>query len=152
MGQLNVLYLILIFLSSAILGDALNYLIGSKLGKWAISKGIVSSSYIAKTEKFYAKYGGKTVVLARFVPIIRTFAPFVAGVGSMPYDKFAFYNIAGALIWVGLFVGGGFLFGGLPFVQKNFTLVVLGIVAVSIIPVILEVVQARKEDIREDGS
>ena len=145
MGKLNLGYLFLIFLTSAILGDAVNYLIGSKLGKWAIDKGLVSSSYITKTEKFYQKYGGKTVVLARFVPIIRTFAPFVAGVGSMPYESFAFYNVAGAVIWTTLFVGAGFLFGGLPFVQKNFTLVVLGIVAVSIVPVIVEVIQAKKE-------
>ncbi|MEW5308258.1 MAG: hypothetical protein WDW38_000231 [Sanguina aurantia] len=145
MGRLDVTILMGVFIVSAVLGDAVNYAVGNKLGGWAVQKNIVKEEYIAKTEAFYSKYGAKTVVLARFVPIIRTFAPFVAGVGSMPYSTFAAYNVGGAVLWSVLFVGGGFFFGNLPFVQKNFTLVVLGIVVVSVVPVILEVLQAMKE-------
>ncbi len=101
--------------------------------------------YIEKTEKFFAKHGAKTIVLARFVPIVRTFAPFVAGVGSMPYKEFGTYNVGGALLWTILFCGAGYLFGNLPVVQHNFTLVVLAIVLVSVVPVVLEIVQATKE-------
>ncbi|GIL42354.1 hypothetical protein Vafri_355 [Volvox africanus] len=145
MGQLDVGVLCGVFIVAAIIGDAVNYAVGAKIGQAAVSRGIVSREHIAKTEKFYEKYGGKTVVLARFVPIVRTFAPFVAGIGSMPYGKFAWYNVAGALLWTFLFVGAGFFFGNLPFVRKNFTLVVLAIVAVSVLPVIYELWVARRE-------
>ncbi|PNH12013.1 Protein DedA [Tetrabaena socialis] len=145
MGQLDVAVLSAVFIVAAILGDAVNYAVGSKLGQAAVSRGMVSKDHIARTEKFYAKYGGKTVVLARFVPIVRTFAPFVAGIGSMPYGKFAAYNVGGALLWTFLFVGAGFFFGNLPFVRHNFTLVVLGIVAVSVLPVAYELWAAAKE-------
>ncbi|KAG2432439.1 hypothetical protein HXX76_008785 [Chlamydomonas incerta] len=145
MGQLDVAILCAVFIVSAILGDAVNYAVGSKVGRAAVNRGLVSREHIAKTEKFYDKYGGKTVVLARFVPIVRTFAPFVAGIGSMPYGRFAAYNVGGALLWTFLFVGAGFFFGNLPFVRKNFTLVVLGIVAVSVVPVIYELWAARQE-------
>jgi len=146
MGKLCVWRLLAVFLSSAILGDAVNYLVGSKLGSLALSKNIIKQEYISKTEAFYEKYGGKTVVLARFVPIVRTFAPFVAGVGSMPYGRFGLYNVLGAAIWTFLFLGAGFFFGNLPFVQKNFTLVVLAIVAVSVVPIGIEVLNARREE------
>ncbi|GFR45275.1 hypothetical protein Agub_g6382, partial [Astrephomene gubernaculifera] len=149
MGQLDVAVLCAVFIVAAILGDALNYAVGAKIGKAAVDRGIVSQEHIAKTEKFYDKYGGKTVVLARFVPIVRTFAPFVAGIGSMPYGKFAWYNVAGALLWTFLFVGAGFFFGNLPFVRHNFTLVVLGIVAVSVVPVVYEIWAARREAAQE---
>lgn len=145
MGKLSAPILMAVFIVSAILGDAVNYAIGNKLGAVAISKGWIKKEYVEKTEKFYSKYGGKTVVLARFVPIIRTFAPFVAGVGSMKYSQFALYNVAGAVIWTVMFVGAGYFFGNLPFVQKNFTAVVLGIVAVSVVPVVWEVMEARRE-------
>jgi len=151
LGKLSLGTLMAVFLSSAILGDAVNYAIGNKLGKWAMQKGIIQQAYITKTEKFYEKYGGKTVVLARFVPIVRTFAPFVAGVGSMPYGRFAMYNVVGAIVWAVLFVGGGYFFGNLPFVQKNFTAVVLAIVAVSVVPVIIELINARKEGQEPSG-
>lgn len=117
---------------------------GNKIGQLAIDRQIIKQSYVKQTEDFYAKYGGKTVVLARFVPIVRTFAPFIAGVGRMSYPKFAAYNVGGALLWTALFVGAGFFFGNLPVVQKNFTLVVLAIVAVSVVPVIVEVINARR--------
>ncbi|KAJ9517495.1 hypothetical protein QJQ45_025020, partial [Haematococcus lacustris] len=149
MGRLDLVTLVAVFLTSAILGDALNYWVGNKLGGWAVAKGLVKQEYVSKTQAYYEKYGGKTVVLARFVPIIRTFAPFVAGVGSMPYTRFAWYNVLGAVIWTVLFVGGGFFFGNLPFVQasvkKNFTLVVLAIVAISVVPVALELMAARRD-------
>ncbi|GIL89603.1 hypothetical protein Vretimale_1834, partial [Volvox reticuliferus] len=145
MGQLDVGVLCAVFIVAAIIGDAVNYAVGAKIGQAAVSRGVVSREHISKTEKFYEKYGGKTVVLARFVPIVRTFAPFVAGIGSMPYGKFAWYNVAGALLWTFLFVGAGFFFGNLPFVRKNFTLVVLAIVAVSVLPVIYELWMARRE-------
>lgn len=144
MGQLNISLLFAVFLTSAVLGDAVNYAIGNKLGRWALDKQLLKQQYIAQTEAFYSKYGGKTVVLARFVPIVRTFAPFVAGIGSMAYSRFAMYNVVGALIWTVLFCGAGYFFGNLPVVQHNFTLVVLGIVAVSVLPVVLEVMAARK--------
>eukprot|EP00882_Tetradesmus_deserticola_P015162 GHRQ01016146.1.p1 GENE.GHRQ01016146.1~~GHRQ01016146.1.p1 ORF type:complete len:264 (+),score=146.71 GHRQ01016146.1:152-943(+) len=145
MGQLNIGLLFAVFMTSAVLGDAVNYAIGSKLGRWALDKQLLQQKYIAQTEAFYNKYGGKTVVLARFVPIVRTFAPFVAGIGSMAYSKFALYNVVGALVWTVLFLGAGFFFGNLPVVQHNFTLVVLGIVAVSVLPVALELMAARRE-------
>jgi len=145
MGKLDLATLMVVFLVSAILGDAVNYAVGNRLGTWAVDRGLVKREYIDKTEKFYTKYGGKTVVLARFIPIVRTFAPFVAGVGSMPYKQFAMYNVGGAILWTVLFVGAGFFFGNLPFVQKNFTLVVLAIVAVSVVPVIIELINARRE-------
>eukprot|EP00775_Hariotina_reticulata_P007507 gene7507-7717_t len=152
MGQLNVALLFAVFMSSAVLGDAVNYAIGSKLGRWALDNKLLEQKYIKQTEGFYDKYGGKTVVLARFVPIVRTFAPFVAGIGSMAYSKFALYNVLGALIWTVLFVGAGFFFGNLPVVQHNFTLVVLGIVAVSVLPVILEVMAARRAGQGDSGA
>lgn len=145
MGRLNIGWLFAVFLTSAILGDAVNYLAGSRVGFWALEKKLIKKEYITKTEAFYDKYGGKTVVLARFVPIIRTFAPFVAGLARMEYSKFSFYNIFGAVLWSVLFTGGGYFFGNLPFVQHNFTLVVLAIVAVSVVPVLYEVIQARRE-------
>lgn len=144
--KLNIYYVLATFISSAILGDAVNYSIGAWLGEKAIDSGVVSKKAITKTEKFYDKYGGKTIVLARFVPIVRTFAPFVAGISKMAYQKFATYNVFGAIVWTLLFTGVGFFFGNLPFVEKNFSLVVLAIVAVSVLPVIFEVIAARKEE------
>jgi len=152
MGLLNPWLLCAVFLTSAILGDAVNYSIGAWIGKAAIESGKIKRDYIKKTEEFYEKYGGKTVVLARFVPIVRTFAPFVAGVGNMNYKNFAVYNIVGAIAWTLLFVGGGFFFGNLPFVKHNFTLVIMGIIVVSVVPVILEIIQARKEAQANDFS
>lgn len=145
MGKLAVGPLVAVYLSAAVLGDAVNYAIGSWLGRAAIESGKVKREYVQKTEGFYAKHGAKTVVLARFVPIVRTFAPFVAGVGSMEYREFATYNVLGAVVWTALFVGAGFTFGNLPAVQHNFTLVVLAIIAVSVLPVVWEIMQARKE-------
>ena len=145
LGALNVWLATGLLFVAAVLGDAVNYGIGAWMGTRAIESGVIKPEYVAKTEKFYEKYGGKTVVLARFVPIVRTFAPFIAGVGSMRYSKFAWYNVLGGAIWTGLFIGMGYLFGNLPFVQHNFTLVVLAIVAVSVVPIVYEIAAAKGE-------
>eukprot|EP00963_Diacronema_lutheri_P001125 scaffold73_cov337-Pavlova_lutheri.AAC.20 len=145
MGSLNLGLLIGALFVAAVLGDTVNYALGAWLGKKAIDSNFIKKEYIEKTEGFYDKYGGKTVVLARFVPIVRTFAPFVAGIGSMYYSKFFFYNVVGGAVWTILFTLAGFFFGNLPFVQHNFTLVVLAIIAVSVVPVLVEVFQASQE-------
>jgi membrane-associated protein len=104
----------------------------------------LKQEYLDRTHAFYERHGGKTVILARFVPIIRTFAPFVAGVGAMSYPKFFFYNVVGAVLWVVLFVLGGYFFGNIPMVRNNFTLVILAIIALSVMPIVLEAVRARR--------
>jgi membrane-associated protein len=131
---------------AGILGDTLNYWIGKKIGpKVFASKEsrFFKREYLDKTHAFYLKYGAKTIVIARFIPIIRTFAPFVAGVGEMPYRTFIFYNIIGAVIWVGSFVYAGFYFGQLPFVQTNFKLIILAIIILSIMPPVIEYLKHR---------
>lgn len=145
LGVLEIRILLTTLFAAAVVGDALNYAIGAWIGRRVIDAGLIAPKHIAKTEAFYAKYGGKTVVLARFVPIVRTFAPFVAGIGSMRYADFAFYNIAGAALWVIGFTLLGFFFGNLPAVQHNFTAVVLAIVAVSVLPIVYEIWKARAE-------
>jgi membrane-associated protein len=130
---------------AAILGDTVNYFIGASLGRWMIDrpKPLLKPEYLARTEAFYAKHGGKTLILARFVPIVRTFAPFVAGMSRMSYRHFIIYNIVGGLLWAPVFVGAGFLFGNVPFVKANFELVALGIVVVSLLPIVIEFVRGR---------
>jgi membrane-associated protein len=140
-------HLLFIGLSIAgILGDTLNYWIGKKIGpKVFASKEsrFFKREYLDKTHAFYLKYGAKMIVIARFIPIIRTFAPFVAGVGEMPYRTFIFYNIIGAVIWVGSFIYAGFYFGQLPFVQTNFKLIILAIIILSIMPPVIEYLKHR---------
>jgi len=137
-----------LLLAAAILGDSVNYAIGKWIGPKVFhfeSSRFFNKEYLLKAHSFYEKYGGRAIILARFVPIVRTFAPFVAGVGSMTYSKFFLYNVAGAVLWVGLFVGGGYFFGALPFVQKNMKLVILGIIVVSVLPIAFEFVKAKLE-------
>lgn len=131
-----------IFLVSAVLGDACNYMIGEHLGMKLINspKSIIKKEHIDKASDFYAKHGHKAIFLARFVPIVRTFAPFVAGVGKMHYLTFAHYNVIGAVVWVIIFVGGGYFFGNIPLIKQNFTLVTLGIIVFSVMPVLYEFV------------
>ena len=131
---------------AAILGDTLNYWIGKKIGPKVFASQesrFFKREYLDKTHAFYLKYGAKTIVIARFIPIIRTFAPFVAGVGAMPYRTFFLYNIIGAVIWVGSFVYAGFYFGQLPFVQTNFKLIILAIIILSIMPPVIEYLKHR---------
>lgn len=147
---------LLLLIVGAILGDTANYHIGKLLNTRVETGGkipLVKPEHIAKTHKFFEKYGPLTIIIARFVPIVRTFAPFVAGVGSMRYGKFILYNIAGGITWVTLFLSAGFFFGNLPFVEKNFSLVVLAIIAVSILPAVysvgLEMIAARKNKLKQ---
>lgn len=146
-GDLNVYLLSFLLFVAAVLGDTVNYWIGNAFGPRVFERNyrFLKKEYLEKTQAFYEKHGGKTIVLARFVPIVRTFAPFVAGVGTMEYRRFVFFNVFGAFIWVGIFVFGGFLFGNIPFVQANFELVILAIIALSIVPMIIEWWKARSE-------
>jgi len=139
-GSLNVLWLFIILSSAAIIGDTVNYSVGKFLGRKAIEHEtrFIKKEYIDKTQKFYEKYGAKTIVLARFVPIVRTFAPFVAGIGSMNYFKFLAYNVFGGILWVGILLFGGYFFGNIPIVRNNFSVAILLIIIISIMPMIIE--------------
>ena len=146
---LNIWVLYLTLLAAAILGDTANYWIGHKMGPRVFSQKksrIFNRKYLDKTEKFYEKYGGKTIILARFIPIIRTFAPFVAGVGKMHYQTFLLYNAIGGFIWVTLFVWAGYLFGGIQIIKENFELAVVGIILFSLLPVVFEYYKHRREE------
>jgi membrane-associated protein len=133
-------------MSAAVLGNVTNYFIGYKLGP-AVFKSEKSRffkrEYLDKAHEFYEKYGGMAVILGRFMPIIRTFVPFVAGIGRMGYLRYTLFNFIGSVSWVGLFLAGGYFFGGLPFVQKNFSVVALGIIAVSFIPPVITAIKVR---------
>jgi len=142
-GVLNVHLLAALLIAAAIAGDALNYAIGDRFGRAIAARGWVKASHLERTQRFFERYGGRAIVLARFVPIVRTVAPFVAGMGTMPYRQFFVYNVAGGVAWVLLFLYGGYLFGGLPVVEENFSLVILGVIVVSVLPIVVEVVRAR---------
>jgi membrane-associated protein len=143
--NLNVFVMWGLLMVAGILGDMVNYHIGKYIGPKAFSGKykFLKKEYLEKTEKFYEKYGGKTIIYARFVPIVRTFAPFVAGVGSMSYGKFASYNVIGAILWVTSFLFIGYFFGGLPIIKDNFTIVVFAIIFLSILPPIIEIVKEK---------
>lgn len=144
MDALN-LYLVLgLLVFAAILGDTVNYWIGRKLGQRAYSLSWVDRRHLDKAQAFYDKYGGKTIVLARFVPVIRTFAPFVAGIGRMPYAYFIAYNIVGGMAWVLICTLAGYFFGNIPLVKQNFELAILAIILISILPIAIELWKARK--------
>jgi len=144
-GSMNVWFLALILFVAAVIGDSVNYAIGARLGVRVFKDDarVLKTEYLRRTEKFYEKYGGKTIVIARFVPIVRTYAPFVAGCSRMHYPRFISYNILGGFMWVMLFTFGGYFFGNIPFVQENFGLVVIVIIVLSIIPAIAEIVKHR---------
>lgn len=131
---------------AAILGDTVNYWIGKAIGPKAFTGNVrfLKREYLDKTHAFYERHGGKTIILARFVPIVRTFAPFVAGVGTMDYRKFLAYNVVGGVVWVTLFVAAGYLFGNIPAVKERFSLVILGIIVVSVLPIALEMLKGWK--------
>ena len=148
-GALNPWIVAGLLFSAAVLGDALNYRIGRKIGARAEGGKLlgltIKKEYVEKTRRYYEKYGAKTIVIARFMPIVRTFAPFVAGVGAMPYPTFARYNILGAALWVGLFTFAGYFFGNIPVVKENFEIVILAIIAVSFLPGVVEYLRGRKK-------
>jgi membrane-associated protein len=151
LGSLNVYFMWGLLFVAAVLGDTVNYWVGHKLGLAIFDtqnrflKKVLKREYLEKTEAFYAKHGGKTIVLARFVPIVRTFAPFVAGVGTMNYGRFISYNVIGGFLWVTLFLFMGYFFGNIPFVKANFELVIIGIILVSVLPMFIEYWKARSE-------
>lgn len=147
-GSLNLLTVFILLSFAAILGDSVNYFIGKKIGPKVFRSGtskFFNKEYLVKAEKFYEKYGAKAIVYARFIPIIRTFAPFVAGIGKMKYRKFLLFNIFGGAIWVSLFVFGGYFFGNIPFIKENFELVILAIIFISLIPPVIGWIKSRKK-------
>ena len=147
LGSFNVFWLFGILTAAAIIGDSVNYAVGNIFGEKILSKGnsrFIKKEHLEQTHKFYEKYGGKTIILARFIPIIRTFAPFVAGIGKMNYRYFFIYNVAGALLWVSIFVFGGYYFGNMPVIKENFFVVILAIIVLSVLPAVIEYWKHRK--------
>lgn len=145
-NPMNVHLIVLVLMTAAILGDASNYIIGRLFGERMFSNPnskIFKQSYLEKTHKFYEKHGGKTIILARFVPVVRTFAPFVAGMGHMSYRHFASYNVIGGIVWVTLFIYAGYFFGGMQIVQENLELLIVLIIFVSILPGVIEIIRNK---------
>lgn len=146
-GEMNVHGLVLLLIAAAILGDSLNYAIGRYLGPRVFrfeDTRFFKRAYIDRTHAFFERHGGKTIIIARFIPIIRTYAPFVAGIGAMPYGRFLAFNVTGAILWVLLLTYAGYFFGNLPVVKNNLTLVILGIIVLSILPGIVEFLRGRR--------
>lgn len=142
---LNLPTLLGVLAFAAVLGDTVNYWVGRSIGRRAYSVSWINHQHLDRAQAFYETYGAKTIVLARFVPIVRTFAPFVAGIGRMPYGYFILYNIVGGIAWVLICVFAGYFFGNIPVVKKNFELAILAIVLISILPIVLEVWKSRKQ-------
>ena len=146
-GSLNIWWVFVILCAAAILGDSVNYAIGKYFGSIILKKQgawFLKKEHIDRTHRFYEKYGSKTIVLARFVPVVRTFAPFVAGVGRMSYTHFLTYNVAGGILWIALFAFGGYFFGYFPIVKQNFGLVIIAIIILSILPVVIEILKEKR--------
>lgn len=146
MGEMNVHLLVALLIVAAILGDGCNYTIGRRIGLRLFTRfpRLLKQEYLDKTHAFYEKHGGKTIIFARFVPIVRTFAPFVAGVGRMDYRQFLSYNVIGGVVWVLSFSYAGYFFGNLPFVRKNLEFLIFGIIIVSMLPGIIEVIRHKR--------
>ncbi|MEJ5202755.1 MAG: DedA family protein [Anaerolineales bacterium] len=146
LGDLNPFLMWFLLSGAAILGDTANYWIGHFVGEKAFTSNsrLIKKEYLERTHAFYEKHGGKTIFLARFIPIIRTFAPFVAGIGRMRYGYFISYNVFGGLIWPGLFIFAGYFFGNVPVVKENFSLVIIAIIVISVIPAVVEALRGRK--------
>jgi len=144
-GLLDLAALLVLLSLAAVLGHTANYWIGAVAGARLAARGrLVRRDHLERAHRFYERYGGITIVISRFVPIVRTFAPFVAGIARMPYRRFLFFNVAGGLSWVGLFVLGGYLFGNLPFVRANFTLVIAAVIVISVLPIVVEAIRHRR--------
>jgi len=146
-GAFNIVVLLIILALAAVLGDSVNYAIGHFIGEkifsWKIK--FIKKHHLERTHQFYEKHGGKTIIIARFIPIVRTFAPFLAGVGKMRYLKFLSYNVIGGVLWVTAFLGAGYFFGNIQFVKNNFSLVILAIIIISLVPTAIEIIsQSRK--------
>ena len=151
-GAFNMWLLVPLLIVAAVLGDAVNYAVGNAVGPRIFTASdqtsfwhrLLNRDHLAKAHGFFERYGGKAIVLGRFVPIVRTFVPFVAGAGTMTYGTFAFFNVSGAVIWVGICTIAGYAFGNVPIVKNNFTLVALGIIAVSLLPMVVEILRHRR--------
>lgn len=147
MGSLNIFSLFIIFYIAAVVGDTINYYVGKKIGNKILEKEdikYINKEYLNKAHRFYDKNGSMTIVLGRFIPIIRTFVPFVAGIGEMNYSKFIIYNMIGGFVWVSIFLCGGFFFGNLPFIKHNFSYVVIAIIIISLIPVVVTFIKEKR--------
>lgn len=147
-GDMNIFVLISLLIVAAILGDFVNFEIGKHFGQKLFSNPnskIFKQSYLQKTHDYYEKYGGRTIIIARFIPIVRTFAPFVGGMGNMNYAQFARYNIVGAVLWVVSFTTLGYFFGQLPFVKEHFSWIMIAIIVFSVVPMIVEIIRHRKD-------
>jgi membrane-associated protein len=146
-GTLNLAILVILLSFAAVIGDTVNYLIGAYFGQRILESGrvpFVKKEHVERTHQFYEKYGGKTIILARFVPIVRTFAPFVAGIGKMNYGQFITYNVVGGIFWVTICLISGYLFGNIPVVKNNFSLVTIAIVLISVTPIAIEMLRNRR--------
>jgi membrane-associated protein len=153
-GVLDIVWLFVLLSAAAIIGDTANYWIGHFVGPKVFRQEksrFFKKKYLDRTHRFYEKYGAETIIIARFVPIVRTFAPFVAGIGRMSYWKFISYNVVGGIGWVAVFLFGGYFFGNIPFVKKNFSLVIIIIIIISTIPAAVEIVRHRRESRRQDS-
>jgi len=140
-GSTKLLWVLVVLICAAIIGDSVNYSLGKLFGERLLAKGdhrFFKREHVERTHRFYEKYGGKTIILARFVPIVRTFAPFVAGIGKMSYLKFLAYNVVGGILWVAIFVLAGYFFGNIPLIKEHFTIVIFVIIIISLLPVITE--------------
>jgi membrane-associated protein len=148
-GSLNIVTLLILLTAAALLGDTFNYWVGHFVGAKMVSnkRMPLKKEHLENTNEFFRKHGGKTIILARFVPIIRTFAPFVAGAGKMNYGKFIIFNVIGGVLWVLICTMGGYYFGNIPFVKDNFSVVIIGVVALSLIPIFIEFWQTRRKNV-----
>jgi len=147
-SELNIYFMCVLLIVAGVLGDMVNYHIGKYVGPKAFSGKykLLKKEYLDKTQAFYDKHGGKTIIYARFIPIVRTFAPFIAGIGTMTYSRFSSYNIVGAVAWVVSFLFLGYFFGGLPIIKDNFTLVIFAIIVLSVLPPVIEVLRSKRKN------
>ena len=152
-SNMNIVVTCILLIIAAILGDLVNYHVGKYIGPKAFSGRyrFLKKEYLERTQEFYYKHGGKTIIYARFIPIIRTFAPFVAGIGTMSYLRFATYNVVGGITWVTSFLLLGYFFGGLPVIKDNFTYVIFGIILVSVLPPVIEVIREKRKKQKISG-